>query len=62
MTAKWVFVGVINDRLSMTLGVCQALLYCSVLAWSGILARRSHTLARQLRVEFAATRHRARSK
>jgi signal transduction histidine kinase len=53
MTAKWVYAGVISDSLSMGLVVGQALLYCSVLVWSGTLARRSHALGRQLRAEQA---------
>ncbi|MFF0088141.1 sensor histidine kinase [Streptomyces canus] len=53
MTAKWLYTGVISDNLSMGLIVTQALLYCSVLVWSGTLARRSHALGRQLRAEQA---------
>jgi signal transduction histidine kinase len=53
MTAKWVYAGVISDSLSMGSVVGQALLYCSVLVWSGTLARRSHALGRQLRAEQA---------
>jgi signal transduction histidine kinase len=53
MTAKWVYVGVISDSLSMTLVVSQALLFSLVLVWSGTLARRSRELARLLRAEQA---------
>ncbi|WP_405876445.1 sensor histidine kinase [Streptomyces sp. NBC_00005] len=53
MTAKWVYAGVISDSLSTGLVVGQALLYCSVLVWSGTLARRSHALGQQLRAEQA---------
>ena len=53
MTAKWVYAGAISDNLSMGLVVGQALLFCSVLVWCGILARRTHALARQLRAEQA---------
>ncbi|WP_435806718.1 sensor histidine kinase [Streptomyces canus] len=52
-TAKWVYAGVVSDQLSLGLVVGQALLYCSVLVWSGTLARRSQELAEQLRAEQA---------
>jgi len=53
MTAKWVYAGVISDRLSLGLVVGQALLFCSVLVWSGTLVRRSRELAEQLGLEQA---------
>ncbi|MFJ8113167.1 sensor histidine kinase [Streptomyces sp. NPDC096132] len=53
MTAKWVYAGVISDKLSLGLVVGQALLFCSVLVWSGTLVRRSRELTEQLRLEQA---------
>jgi signal transduction histidine kinase len=53
MIAKWVYVGVISDSLSAGLVMGQALLFNTVLVWSGALARRSRELAQQLRAEQA---------
>lgn len=53
MAAKWVYGGVISDSRFMGWLVGQALLFCSVLVWFGILARRSRELAQQLRAEQA---------
>ncbi|MEV5357031.1 sensor histidine kinase [Streptomyces sp. NPDC052693] len=59
MATVWVYAGLITDGSSMPSVVGQALLYCSVLVWFGILARRSAELTHRLRAEQAERARRA---
>ncbi|MFM9589497.1 sensor histidine kinase [Streptomyces scabiei] len=58
MTVNWVYGGVISAGRSPALAVSRGLLYCIVLMWFGVLARRSRELSQQLRVEQEKRAHR----